>query len=149
MKQLLFAIYNFILQVLNNENYISVISMMVVAVTSYRIARYNASKPEKIKIKQLQFSNVYLPLFRVLSDLSYDLTLDEASELYEKISIILDKHYELVFPQLHELNKKLETAILVKRNYQKTLISIKHQVDIDYELLKSKHIYLLGQELPL
>ena len=136
MKQLLFAIYNFVLQLLNNENYIEVISMIVVAVTSYRIARYNASKPEKLKIKQLQFTNVYLPLFRVFSTLPHDITYNEATNFHADIYAILDKHYELVFPQLHELNQKLETDLLIKRNYQKTLLIMKHQVDVDYELLK-------------
>lgn len=136
MKELLSNLYNLILQIANNENYINIISIVVVAFTSYHIAQYNASKPEKLKIKQLQFSNVYLPLFRILSELPSEPTLSQATEIHEKILVILDKHYELAFPQLHELNAKLNTSIMDKHDYQKILACIKHQVEVDYELLK-------------
>ena len=106
------------------------------AFTSYHVARYNASKPEKLKIKQLQFKNVYLPLYRLLSKLPTEPTLQQSHEAYEQISNILNEHYELVFPQLHKHNNELRLILSRNGNPQNILSVMKHQIDVDYELLK-------------
>lgn len=136
MKELLSNFYDLILKVFNNENYINIISIVVVAFTSYHVARYSASKPEKLKIKQLQFKNVYLPLFRILSKLPDEPTPQQVLEAHEKISNILNEHYELVFPQLHKLNNELQLIISHGSNPQNILSVMSHQVEVDYELLK-------------
>lgn len=127
----------FLLSILNNKNYIDIISMVVVAFTSYRVAKYNSSKPSKLKIKQQQLDCVYLPLFRLFITLPLDIDKKTALRFSKKLSHILEKNYVLAFPQLHELSKDLEENILKNEDYIKTLRIIKHQVCIDYELLKN------------
>ena len=107
------------------------------AITSYRVAKYNASKPNKLQIKQAQLSNVYLPLHRIVETIpTTNMSKQQALNVYRKISNVLDRNYKLVFPQLHRLNCTLGKEILTNGQYEKTLKIIKHQIDVDYELLK-------------
>lgn len=136
MIDILNQIKDIILGLANNSNYINCLSIVVVAFTSYKVASYNASKPNKIKVKQLQLNNVYLPLFRLLENAPDDLSVQKAIYIHKKITHILDANYELAFPQLHQLNKSFGSAILANSDYQIYFHRIKHIVDIDYELLK-------------
>ena len=54
----------------------------------------------------------------------------------KKIGNILDRHYVLAFPQLHRLNRTLKEQLVADLDYTETLQTIRHQVVIDYELLK-------------
>lgn len=126
----------FISNLFGNENIINVISILVVAYTTYRVTKYNISKPNILKIKQLQLEAVYLPLFRLLDKMPLDPTPKAIIHYQEEIEKILNEHYLLVFPQLHELNDDLEVAISLGKSPEKILKHIKHQVDTDYELLK-------------
>lgn len=133
--------YNFkslLLSFLNNENYINIISMLVVAFTSYRVAIYNASRPNKLKIKQMQLDYIYLPMYRVLENLSYPLGKRKAMEISKKLNSVLNSHYELAFPQLHKLNHELQQALINNLDYDCIIRIIYHQISVDYELLK-KH----------
>lgn len=136
MKQIISDFYGFISYAINNEHYINILSIVVVAFTSYQVAKYNSSKPEKIRIKQMQLSKVYLPLFRLFSDLPSTLSKEQALTLCKKMINILDCNYELVFPQLHRLVARLKKEIISNTDYSKTISIIRHQICIDYELLK-------------
>ena len=127
---------NLFLTITHNANYINLFGTVIAAFISYKAARYTASRPNKIKVKQLQLSNVYLPLFRMFENVSDDLTLQKAIYLHKKITNILDKNYELAFPQLHQFNKSFGSAILAGSNYQIYCRRMKHIVATDYELLK-------------
>lgn len=124
------------MKLINNENYINFTSIVVVAISSYHIAKYNASKPNKLKIKQLQLSNVYLPLHRIFKNIPESPTKKQVLEVSNKVTNILDKNYELVFPQLHTLSKTFKSDIVKNGDFLKTLKNMKHQIDTDYELLK-------------
>lgn len=147
-------IINKMLKLFNNSNFWTCVGIIVVAITSYTVAKYNASKPNKLKIKQLQLENVYLPLFRIFERLTKYPTVERASKLCEEISTILDKHYELVFPQLHNLNQKLKFQLDNDEPYLKTIQLMHHQISIDYELLKkslgypSESIYNIFIRMP-
>lgn len=130
------SLKNFLLTITHNANYINLFGTVIAAFISYKAARYTASRPNKIKVKQLQLSNVYLPLFRMFESVSDDLTLQKAIYLHKKTTNILDANYELAFPQLHQLNKSFGSAILENSNYQMYFHRIKHMVATDYELLK-------------
>lgn len=121
---------------INNENYVNLISIIVVAITTYYVTKYTILKPNRLAIKQLQLENVYLPLYLVLKNLPQPISKSNALTYSKKISNILDKYYVLAFPQLHQLNQLLKLDIIKNSDYDKTLRIIKHQVDIDYELLK-------------
>lgn len=129
-------IKDLIISFLNNGNYVNFISIFVVALTSYQVARFNASRPNKLKVKQAQLDFVYLPLYRTLIDLPRSVDKKKALAIHKKISSILDQHYELAFPQLHSLNKQLKEALLSNSDYSKILHTIFHQVSVDYEMLK-------------
>ena len=121
---------------LGNTNYINFFSILVVALTSYQVAKYNASKPNKLKVKQAQLEFVYLPLYRISIKNTQNLSLGQAIEVHKKIAIILDEHYVLAYPQLHTLNTELEKALYFETGYNELLKKIFHQVSVDYELLK-------------
>ena len=48
----------------------------------------------------------------------------------------MNEHYELVFPQLHKHNNELRLILSRNGNPQNILSVMKHQIDVDYELLK-------------
>lgn len=127
---------NAFFEFVNNGNYIELFSIVVVAITTYFVTKYTILKPEKQKIKQQQLNSVYLPLFRLFHNLPENIAKAKALEYHRKISNILDKYYEFVFPGLHELNDELRSQILKNRDYISTLRIMKHQIDIDYDLLK-------------
>ncbi|MDE6906070.1 MAG: hypothetical protein K2P76_14255 [Lachnospiraceae bacterium] len=132
MKQIFTNFYQFLLNIVSNENYVNVLSIIAVSFTSYQIAKFSASKPEKIHVKQLQLSNVYLPLFRIYSELPKNISKKQALSIYKKTSNILNCYYELAFPQLHRLIIRLKKDILSNQNYNKTINIIKHQIFTDY-----------------
>ena len=136
MVEIINTLKNSLVNFASNENYINIIGIIVVAITTYRVTKYSVLNPYRLKIKQQQLEYVYLPLFRLFSDMPQDISKTSALSFYEKISNILDKHYVLAFPQLHRLTLALKTDILKDLDYIKTIYSLKHQVDIDYELLK-------------
>lgn len=136
MSELVNTVEKFISDLFGNENIINVISILVVAYTTYRVTKYNISKPNILKIKQLQLESVYLPLFRLLDKMPLNPSTQEIVHYQEEISKILNEHYLLVFPQLHELNENLKVLISLDKSPEKILKHIKHQVSTDYELLK-------------
>lgn len=136
MKEIFTEIYKFILHIIENENYVNILSIIVVSFSSYQVAKFNASKPEKIRVKQMQLSNVYLPLFRLYADIPKNLSKIQALQIHKKTANILNSNYELAFPQLHRLTKRLKKEILSDKDFNKTIGIIKHQVSTDYELLK-------------
>ncbi len=138
MLNFLTTLFKGLLSFLNNDVYLNLIGVIFTAVLSYNAAKYSASKPNKTKIRQQQFDNVYLPLFRLLQNIPETPTKLQALALQKKISNILNKNYALVFPQLHSLNNEFQNCLLHDGNFVKVLKSIKHQVHVDYELLKKQ-----------
>lgn len=98
MSELVNTVEKFISDLFGNENIINVISILVVAYTTYRVTKYNISKPNILKIKQLQLESVYLPLFRLLDKMPLNPSTQEIVHYQEEISKILNEHYLLVFP---------------------------------------------------
>lgn len=129
---------DFLTTLLNNDVYLNLIGVIFTAVLSFNAAKYSASKPNKIKIRQQQFDNVYLPLFRLLQNVPETPTKLQALALQKRISNILNQNYALAFPQLHSLNNEFQNCLLHDENFAKVLKSIKHQVHVDYELLKKQ-----------
>jgi hypothetical protein len=136
MFEYLKDLFKTLIDFINNENYVNFIGMIVVSVSSYQIAKYNASRPNRLKIKQLQLSNVYLPLYRIFDNLPSSPSPRQTIDALNKITNVLDKNYELVFPQFHSLNKTLRSDLIKNDDYQKVLKIMRHQVNTDYELLK-------------
>lgn len=136
MKDILKYLRKFFMGFINNENYINLISIIVVAITTYRVTKYTTLKPNRLAIKQSQLDNVYLPLYLLFKDMPQPISKLDALGYSKKISNILDKHYILAFPQLHKLNRTLRKNIINNSKYEKTLGIMKHQIGIDFELLK-------------
>lgn len=129
-------ILKFFTSFLNNEDYVNLISIIVVAITTYLVTKYTTLKPSRLAIKQSQLDNVYLPLHLVFINMPRSISRSDALNYSKKISNTLDAHYILALPQLHKLNQVLKENIISDSGYEKTLGMIKHQVDIDFELLK-------------
>lgn len=125
-----------LLAFVNNENYINLIGIFITAFITYRVAKYTTYKPERLSIKQSQLDNIYLPLFRLLEQMPQSPSRLDAFAYNKKIGNILDRHYVLAFPQLHRLNRTLKEQLVADLDYTETLQTIRHQVVIDYELLK-------------
>lgn len=133
--EVLDAAKNFFLN-LNGENYINLFSIIIVAVTTYCVTKYNVLKPNKLKIKERQLDNVYLPLYKLFFEMPDKFSSEDALKYYNKLSEILKNNYLLAFPELHDLKRALGNSLQNEGNYIQILKRIKHQVDIDYELLK-------------
>ena len=129
------AVKNFFLN-LSGENYINLFSIMIVAVTTYWVTKYNALKPNKLRIKEQQLDNIYLPLYKLFHKMSDIVSTEEAIKYYDELLKVLEDNYLLAFPELHDLANALDNALKNKGNHTQILKRIKHQVGIDYELLK-------------
>lgn len=138
MFDLILDLKDFLVDLLNNENYIDIFSILLASFASYQVAKYNTSKPNKLKIKQQQFEQLYLPLHRLLEDFSFNISEEDINNYRERIGEILDHHYPLAYPQLHKLNAELVQSLNSNdfATAKKLLNIIKHQIDIDYDLLK-------------
>lgn len=129
------AAKNFFLN-LSGENYINLFSIIIVAVTTYWVTKYNVLKPNKLRIKEQQLDNIYLPLYKLFLKMSDNFSIEDAVKYYNELSKVLENNYLFAFPELHELKNSLGDAIKDNGNYIQILKRIKHQVGIDYELLK-------------
>ena len=122
----------------NNPNYVTAIGIVITALSAYHIAKINVVYPNKLQIQQKQLENVYLPLHRLLNQLPSQATKDSTLNFQKNLDVILEENYQYAFPQLHQLSRQLQDAIIENNNYSKILIDISHQVSVEYELLKRK-----------
>lgn len=136
MIDLLNIIKEFIINLSKNQYFMTLVCSIVVAGFTHWLTLKNTAKPTKLKIQQTQLDKVYLPLYRLLKDISNDIDLQSAINIHNQLTAILNDYYEFVFPQLHDLNDILNNKITAKCGYQKILLEIKHQVSVDYDLLK-------------
>ncbi len=121
------------------ESLIIWVKLILSTAISYVMGRYASNNPRHKAINQEQLEKVYLPLYKLLfvQDIS-KLDCQSLIKLSNRMQIILRKHYELVFPQLHQLTEDFYQALLLKQNHQEILRQIKYQVYVDYESLKRK-----------
>lgn len=118
---------------------VSIFTAIIATISTYIVTKFNIYKPAKLKVSQLQFEKVYLPLYKLLCT-SNMANLDKKTALkYSyKMRTILQNNYELAFPQLHQLHNELLNLIISNGEYQKKLNKIIYQVSLDYEILKKK-----------
>lgn len=130
---------NFFNTYISMESIFDIVSIIVPLYLTYRITKYSLSNPRKISINEQQFKNVYLPLYKLVSKIDISsLSKSEALRFSKRMYSITQKNYELTFPQLHSLLEELVQQINKDKNYQSTFNKIKHQVSLDYEILKKK-----------
>lgn len=129
-------LYDIGISFFNNSNFLQILAIITAMGSSYWTAKYNASRPHRLQVKQLQLEHVYIPLHHVFMDLPETLNKKQALYVHKKMNSILSKYYELAFPQLHSLNQELGAVILANENYNEKVRTISHQISIDYELLK-------------
>ena len=115
MLIILNSLKNLFLTITHNANYINLFGTIIAAFISYKTARYTASRPNKIKVKQLQLSNVYLPLFRMFESVPDDLTLQKAVYLHKKITNILDKNNASIKANEELIKRILEQQQVIKK----------------------------------
>ncbi len=127
------------------DNYFSFTSMVDIVkfllpiLTTYFLTKYSVSNPKKREINQHQFTNVYLPLYKLFCCTNKKkFTYEEAKRCSVRLHNILQKNYELAFPQLHSLSENLTSAINNKKGYEALIIEISYQISLDYEILKKK-----------
>ena len=88
------------------ESLIIWVKLILSTAISYVMGRYASNNPRHKAINQEQLEKVYLPLYKLLfvQDIS-KLDCQSLIKLSNRMQIILRKHYELVFPQLHQLTE--------------------------------------------
>lgn len=136
MNDFIFALILMFKELLKNSFFTTLIGIIVSGFISFRVAKYSATKPNKLEIKQKQLEFVYLPLYRLFEKMPKEFTIETCREYSKILSSILDKHYVYVFPTLHNLNQQLSKALSDNKDVTKIFKSIKYQIDVDYELLK-------------
>lgn len=119
-----------------SESSIKLLTVLITFFSTYFIAKYNLNNPRKLKIKQLQFDNVYLPIYKLIyKDINKPISKELAIKYCVRIKSILHKNYELAFPQLHKLNDSLLEALQKNNDYQSLFNKICYQVSVEYSLL--------------
>lgn len=121
---------------LNSETLFKLTTILLTFLSTYFVAKYNINNPRKLKIKQLQFDNVYLPIYKLIyKDINKPIPKELALRYSIRIKAILHKNFELVFPQLHNLNDEFIDAIKNNNDYQSLFKKICYQVSVEYSLL--------------
>lgn len=114
------------------DNIVDIITIVISIVGTYIITRYSTNRPKKAIVKEKQFREVYLPLYKMFFVANQNNCIEH---LLHSAREIIYANYELVFPQLFSLVEEALQATDVDTR-QSLLEKIKYQVDIDYESLK-------------
>jgi len=123
-------------KILTSDSLAKLLTIFLTFFSTYFVAKYNLNNPRKLKIKQLQFDNVYLPIYKLIYfDINKSISKDNALKYAIQINDILEKNFELVFPQLHTLNSQLLDAIKKNKDYQTIFNKISYQISVEYSLL--------------
>lgn len=138
MLDFLHTISTAFIELLANENYANFLGVVITAILSYKAAKLTSIKPGYLNIKSQQFQKVYLPLYRLLENQSVSSNKSQAIKLQQDIAKILEDGYEFAFPQLHTLNVEFKNCIAEDRDYLIPLSAIRHQVSLDYALLRKQ-----------
>lgn len=121
---------------LTSDSLVKLSTIFLTFLSTYFVAKYNLNNPRKLKVKQLQFDNVYLPIYKLIYfDINESISKDKALKYAVSINDILEKNFELVFPQLHTLNSQLFDAINKNTDYQIIFNKISYQISVEYSLL--------------
>ena len=120
------------------DNLRKIATFIIPIIATYLITRYSTNRPKKLLIKERQFSEVYLPLYKSLCLNSTDeLSRTQLIKYDIKLQSILHEHYELAFPTLHNLSDDFHEIVKNKQeNYTQILEKIRYQICKDYELLR-------------
>lgn len=114
------------------DNIVDLITIVISIVGTYIITRYSTNRPKKAIVKEKQFREVYLPLYKMFFVSNQN---DCTEPLLHSAKELIYANYELVFPQLFSLvEEALQSTDVDTR--QSLFEKIKYQVDIDYESLK-------------
>lgn len=106
------------------------------AVSLY-LARYSATKPMKLKIKEEQYSKVYLPIYRYLQKIKSDnpdhiLTLSEA----QRINSTFQRNFSLVHPEIFIQNEKLLSSLRSGDDCTEIFQKFDRNIESNYENLR-------------
>lgn len=120
------------------DNFKNLVTFVFPLVASFFINKYSANRPKKLAVKEKQFYNVYLPLYKLIClPQSKNLTVKQLLRYDCKLQTVLNENYELVYPQLHKLSDDFHISIKNKQNDSHLILHrIIYQIDKDYELLK-------------
>jgi len=94
---------------------IAIIPIIITAVIGYIVSKHQTKNKIKYELTKKSFDYVYLPLFKMLKDVIIsELSKDELSDLYSRISKINENYLEYTNPILNDLLKKLNKEIKIK-----------------------------------
>ena len=94
-------------------NFLQILAIITAMGSSYWTAKYNASRPHRLQVKQLQLEHVYIPLHHVFMDLPETLNKKQALYVPKKMNSILSKYYEQLFWQM-EITMRKCVQFLIK-----------------------------------
>jgi hypothetical protein len=127
-----------VIQFISDEAFSKLIITIAPIFATYYITKYNIYRPKRIAIKEKQFTNAYLPLYRLIFACNQkDITKEKIDEYALQMKEILSDNYEFVFPQLHDFNSKLLKCEDDETKF-KIFEKIKYQVEQEYNKLKKK-----------
>lgn len=127
----------FIKNIFTVNSAINAIKFILPIMATYFITKYSVNRPRKLEISQLQFENVYLPLYKIIcTKNTKNASKEDITRYLFRIKEITQRHYELTFPQLHKLIDTLFLQLKNDNGYQETFNKISYQVSLDYEILK-------------
>lgn len=75
-------LYDIGISFFNNSNFLQILAIITAMGSSYWTAKYNASRPHRLQVKQLQLEHVYIPLHRVFMNLPETLNKKQALYVY-------------------------------------------------------------------
>ena len=120
------------------DNLQKIAALIIPIIATYLITRYSTNRPKKLLVKEKQFLNVYLPLYKFFClNPTDEISRTQLIKYDIKLQSILHEHFELVFPTLHVLANTFHKTVKNEIGpYTLILKDIRYQIRKDYELLQ-------------
>lgn len=131
------GIFDYFFSIFAKQTFYDFIKFIVPIIATYFFTKYTVDNPSKKEIKEKQFHNIYLPLYKLLCTKNVSsMTTEQINKYCKKMLCILSKNYELAFPELHILSLQLYKTINDNGDFKPILEKIIYQISMDYESLK-------------
>lgn len=120
-----------------SNDLMEIFATFITIIGTYFITKFQIMNPSKIEIKRQQLKNVYLPLYRLISN-SYIEEMNEGQliKFIDKVTEIIEKNFIYIYPDLLELYKDLRFKIYSHQDITSTYEKFCNIVFYDYEKLK-------------
>lgn len=120
-----------------SNNLMEILITFITITGTYFITKYQIINPSKISIQQQRLENVYLPLYRLVSNTdAKSIDTKTLAGIMAQTASIIDKNFLLICPDLSKAYSDLQNSIETNLNVSQAYKRYCNIISFDYEKLK-------------